>query len=73
MNTNTLATNVKQLRTLYGWSQYDLAQQAGIARPRISEIESGKNVKLDTIEKVAAALEVSAADLLSENIEFVSE
>jgi transcriptional regulator with XRE-family HTH domain len=46
-------------------SQEDLADRAGVSRPTISRIERGtsSDVGLDTIERIAHALDVSVAEL----------
>ncbi len=50
-----------------GMTQQQLADALGVARPRISELERGANAfRLRTLFKLAAALDVSPADLLVE-------
>lgn len=62
-----LAGNVRECRQRAGLSQNTLAEMAGVAYPRISEIERGKvNSKVETIAILARALGVSAAELLAE-------
>ena len=68
MSTDTLraiATNLRRLRTKAGLSQVDLAEAAGLAQPRISEIERMviHNPELKTIEAIAGALGVSVSTL----------
>lgn len=49
-------------------SQTELAKRAGIPQSAISEIEAGKRVpRADTLQKLAAALNVSVSDLLDES------
>ncbi len=61
-----LAYNVRRLRKRRGWSQEQLAAQAGELRQGlISDIELAKaNPTLSTLEFVAGALGVSVRDLL---------
>ena len=57
---------VKELRITKSMSQEELAVLMDIDRAQISKIEKGKiNVTLDTIEKIANALNVSIAELMT--------
>lgn len=61
----TLAANLRKYRTKAGISQKQLADSVGTSYPRISEIENGKgNPTLETLEKLAKALNIRAVDLL---------
>lgn len=56
---------VKRLRTVKGMTQAQLARAAGILRPNLSRIESGKHrPSIETIEKIAAALKLPVVDLI---------
>lgn len=58
--------NVRRLRQAKGLSQEGLAQMAGIHRTYIGAVERGeRNVSIDNMERIAAAVGVSIADLLS--------
>lgn len=62
-----LSSNMRKYRTEKELSQEDLAELCGLHRTYISDIERGeRNISIDNIEKIAAALEVSVAKLLSE-------
>lgn len=62
-----LATNIKSCRIRQNMSQEDLAFQCNLHRTYISDIERcTRNISIDNIAKIAAALEVSPADLLKE-------
>jgi transcriptional regulator with XRE-family HTH domain len=55
---------VRELRDAKGWSQDALADKAGLHRTHISLIENAKReVQLDTVEKLAAALGVEPPEL----------
>jgi CheY-like chemotaxis protein/DNA-binding Xre family transcriptional regulator len=57
---------VRIWRDRLGVSQEELAERAGLHRTYISDIERGaRNISLASIEKLAAALKVTAAILLS--------
>jgi transcriptional regulator with XRE-family HTH domain len=61
-----LARNVRRLRQRKSWSQHDLANEAGVRQALISSIESGQaNPTLESLYKVASALDVAVADLLA--------
>lgn len=60
-----LAVNVLRLRNERGWSQEALAFEAGLHRTFIAHVErQARNISIDNIERIAAALGVHVADLL---------
>lgn len=60
-----LAANMKSLRKARGWSQEDLADEAGLDRTYISGIERQlKNPTITVIERVAKALDCKLGALL---------
>jgi transcriptional regulator with XRE-family HTH domain len=61
----TIARNVLRLRARIGITQTELARRAGMAQPRIAEIEAGgANTTVDTLDKLAAAFGVDTSSLL---------
>jgi transcriptional regulator with XRE-family HTH domain len=61
-----LARNLRQLRLQRSWSQYDLADEARLRQASISAVEvAAANPTLESLDKIAAALGVEVADLLS--------
>ena len=65
-NTQNLSNNIKRLREAKGLSQEKLARLADVANNTLIKMESGenKNPTLETLKKVAKALEVSVDDLI---------
>jgi transcriptional regulator with XRE-family HTH domain len=62
-----LARNLRQCRLLRGLSQEQLAERAGLDRSYVGGIERAeRNPGLDTIAKLAAALELGIGELLGE-------
>lgn len=62
-----LAVRVKALRLAKGWSQEELAHQAGMHRTFVSEIERAtKTSSIVTVEKVARAFDITIGELLDE-------
>lgn len=60
-----LATNLKEARRTRGLTQDDVAALSGVNRAYVSDLENGKrNIGIDCIGRLAAALQVSAASLL---------
>ena len=60
-----LAKNLRAIRHEAGWSQEDLALEAGIHRTYISDLERGaRNPSITIIEKLAKTLEVKPGALL---------
>jgi transcriptional regulator with XRE-family HTH domain len=63
---DVLAVNMVRLRGQKGWSQEALAFEADLHRTFIAHVERQvRNVSLDNIEKIADALQVSVAELLT--------
>jgi transcriptional regulator with XRE-family HTH domain len=60
-----LAHNLRTLRAARGWSQEELAWQAGLHRTFVAHVERcARNISLDNIEKLALALGVQIGRLL---------
>ena len=61
-----MARNLKKLREKKGFSQDRLARLADVANNTIIKIEQGENINptLDTLKKMAKALEVSVDELI---------
>lgn len=52
-----LPKDIKSLRTAQGYTQYELAEKAGVSLPTIQNIEGGRaNPSLSNIEKILGAL-----------------
>jgi transcriptional regulator with XRE-family HTH domain len=61
-----LARNVKRLRLEKGWSQEELADQAGLHRTYVSGVERAvRNPTITIVAALAKALGVGPGDLLS--------
>lgn len=61
----SLGKNVRRLREAKGWSQKAFADEAGIHRTYISDIERGAcNPPVVIVEKLAKPLGVPAAQLI---------
>ena len=65
-NNLNLAKNIERLRKAKGLSQEKLARLADVANNTLIKMESGENENptLDTLKKVAKALDVSVDDLI---------
>ena len=61
-----MARNLKKLREKKGFSQDRLARLADVANNTIIKIEQGENINptLDTLKKMAKALDVSVDELI---------
>jgi transcriptional regulator with XRE-family HTH domain len=65
---------IHRLRELNGWSQYELADAARIARSYLSRIENGhKTPSIGVLEKIAAALPVPMSAFFDERVEFLPD
>lgn len=62
-----LAANLKRLRAERGWSQEQLAHEAGLHRTFVAHVERKmRNISIDNIERLALALGVSPSFLLAD-------
>lgn len=62
----SLGRSVRSLREARHWSQEQLAEQAGLNRSYIGEIERGSVIaSVVTVEKLARALDVTISHLLT--------
>jgi transcriptional regulator with XRE-family HTH domain len=62
-----MANRIRQLRKANGLSQQQLAEATGTSNQMIGYLERGeRGLTVDWMEKIAAALQVTPADLLSE-------
>lgn len=58
---------IAERRSLKGWTQAELAAQAGMAQANLSNIEKGKrDLTVSTLLRVAEALEVKPSELIEE-------
>lgn len=63
---DVVATRIRFLRLEKGWSQEHLAEAAGLSRDAVSRIERGdRQPSLDTLQRIADALEVSLSSLVA--------
>jgi transcriptional regulator with XRE-family HTH domain len=67
MSPQKLKTMLKRFRENQRLSQAALARESGVAQGYISAIEAGRktNVGIETLKKLAKALDVPLTDLLS--------
>ncbi|MGA7806403.1 helix-turn-helix domain-containing protein [Bradyrhizobium sp.] len=64
---HVLARNLRRLRRAQKMTQEQLANVAGLRQALISELESGKlDVRIDTLSRLAIALDSSVAELFDE-------
>ena len=62
---NNIGENIKTIRKTKGLTQKQLGQLLGVSQAAIGQFESGKsNLTIDTIKKIAEALEVSEYELM---------
>ncbi len=60
-----VGARIKKYREKRGWTQKQLAFEAGLHRAYIGHIERGeKNIGLKNLEKIAKTINVDIADLL---------
>ena len=62
---DVLAANIVRLRNALGYSQEELAFEAGLHRTFIAHVERrARNISLDNVERLAIALGVPVHELL---------
>ena len=60
-----LSRNLIRIRGEFGWSQEELADQAGVHRTYVSGVERGvRNPTITVVERLAKALKVTVSRLL---------
>lgn len=60
-----VAVNLRRIRQAAGLSQEELAAKCGVHRTYVGSVERGeRNITLDTLEKLARALEVEPLELV---------
>ena len=60
-----VARNVIRLRIQRGYTQHQLGEVLGVRQPRVAQIESARaNLKIDTLDRLAAVFGVEPARLL---------
>ncbi|WP_417831867.1 helix-turn-helix domain-containing protein [Terasakiella sp.] len=61
-----LGQNIKEKRIACGMSQFELAEKMGTEQTYISKLEAGKKkLRVDTVVRLALALNTTASDLLN--------
>ncbi|MBU5432629.1 helix-turn-helix domain-containing protein [Intestinimonas sp. MSJ-38] len=60
----SVGDNIRRIRKEKGLTQAALANALNVSQQMIGQFENGKNPKLETIEKIATALGVTAFDLM---------
>jgi transcriptional regulator with XRE-family HTH domain len=59
------AGRLRERRIAHGWSQEELADRAGLHRTYVGSVERGeRNVSIDNMERLSAALGLDVVDLL---------
>jgi transcriptional regulator with XRE-family HTH domain len=67
-----IADRLKAFRLGSGLSADEIARRAGISRTALYRFEKGELVKIETLEKLAALLNVSVTTLLGVGIEYIA-
>lgn len=64
--TTSFGTRLRELRQRRGLTQEQLAVKAGVYSRTVRRIEQGEDTTLGTLEAIAAALDMTAAELLAQ-------
>jgi hypothetical protein len=69
-----IGERIRKIRIEKGMTQKEIAEKCGINDANIRKYESGRqNPKIDTIEKIAKALDVEVSELLFEKSEIIEQ
>ncbi len=58
-------SRIAELRRSKGWTQQQLAAESGVTTRTVQRLEAGQDSSMDTLTRIAKALEVSVGDLFS--------
>lgn len=59
LNHKQIGRQIRELRILRGWKQYELADKVGLSRPAICNIEAGKrSLTLNTLKRFCEVFEI---------------
>ena len=59
LNHKRIGKQIRELRLLRGWKQYELADKVGLSRPAICNIEAGKrSLTLNTLKRFCEVFEI---------------
>lgn len=65
-----VAENIRTFRKAQNLTQEKLSELSGLHRTYITEVEKGtRNISIDNVEKLANALKISPAELVTNKIE----
>jgi transcriptional regulator with XRE-family HTH domain len=62
-----LPQQLQAARALLGWSQFDLAKQAGVARATVQRVERGRMTYRRSIVAMRYAMELAGVDFLPDS------
>ena len=65
-STENLSNNLMAIRRQKGLSQIAFAQQIGISKSTLQDLEKGRSPRLDTVEYIAQHLDVPVCALISD-------
>ncbi len=51
-----ILTSIREAIDRQGWTQRELARRSGVPQPNLSRILNGRPAKLETVQRIAAAL-----------------
>lgn len=61
----TIGDNIRRFRKREGLTQQQLGDKLGVSQSAIGQFEKGTSLKIETIQKIAAALKISVTALLA--------
>jgi len=67
MNYIDIGNNVRNKRTEFGWSEWDLAIKTGLITRIIKNIENGKRCSKATLHSISDALGCNLEELIGDN------
>lgn len=68
-----VASNIRLLREHRAWTQEHLAQVTGVTPRAVQRIEAGEGAQVDTLQALAAALDVDVQTLRFDALELIAQ
>jgi len=73
MDMKKIGENIKHIRKLKGMNQGELGEKAGLSQGAISLVERGDTISIESLFRIATALDVSMSTLFEDQVPKIEE